>query len=451
MEKIFFIGFNRTATTSLHNFFKQNNYKSIHYQDKKYNILKTLITNKNLKRDILTGINNYDIFLDFLNDNNLEIYKDIYKEYPNSKYILQIRSKNSWILSRLNFMNHEFLKFYNNSHGTKYTIQDAIKAWYEIYDKHIDDVKTFFEGKSNFFIYDINSKDNDNYNKLIEFLDLEITKKLNSNHGKTTSKYYTINIINKTFNIQKTKEKTKETKEKTIEKTKEKTIEKTIETKEKTIERKENTNIKNNIIPIGCGCDLAKYLKENNFRKESYPLDWVLTTSLKTINDIIDDPYLILNYLSDVKDYSNYNFKGNFSASKNVKNLMYISEKYKGLIFRHFDFIYNKEERDTILRRVERFSNLLNNSEENITFIRILHLDNNINLRLKKSNILLNHNIYDSNNLQENIDNFFKILKERYNRTDDKLILIGNKNLNIKHKNIIHLKKLTQINKLYLV
>lgn len=62
--------------------------------------------------------------------------------------------------------------------------------------------------------------------------------------------------------------------------------------------------------------------------------------SLNTINNIINDDNIYNKYLSNILDISNNNlYLRYFGASKNRKNILYISKNYYGLIFRHFDFI----------------------------------------------------------------------------------------------------------------
>lgn len=191
-EKIFFIGFNKTATTSLHFYFKQHNISSIHYKNNKHHILNVMLYNIKNKTPILTNLH-YNIFLDFLNDDNLELYKKIYMEHPNAKYVLQIRDKKQWILSRLNFMNGNYVKFLNKKNNKNLSIPQYIKMWSQLYDKHIKDVQYFFKDLSNLYVYNI---DTDNLSNLLKFLNIKCNDlQISNTYGKTKHKYYELKHI----------------------------------------------------------------------------------------------------------------------------------------------------------------------------------------------------------------------------------------------------------------
>lgn len=76
-RKIFVIGFNKTATSSFHELFLSNGLKSQH--------------------EGVWQTDKYDCFSDNPELNN---YKELYKNYPNSIFILNTRGLNSWLLSR---------------------------------------------------------------------------------------------------------------------------------------------------------------------------------------------------------------------------------------------------------------------------------------------------------------------------------------------------------------
>ena len=186
-KQIFFIGFNKTATTSLHFYFKQNNISSIHYKNNKHCALNVMLDNLKHKKPVLDGLP-YRIFLDFLNDENLDLYKKIYQEHPDAKYVLQIRDKKKWILSRLNFMNGGYTKFLNRKYNRNMTVQQYITLWSRLYDQHINDVKSFFIDSPNLYVYNI---DTDNLSDLLNFLDVKCNNlQVSREYGKTRHKYY---------------------------------------------------------------------------------------------------------------------------------------------------------------------------------------------------------------------------------------------------------------------
>ena len=137
---------------------------------------------------------------------------------------------------------------------------------------------------------------------------------------------------------------------------------------------------------------IAKFLQDNNIREKSYSFDWVITMSLETINLILANDNFTEKYMKNIKDYTNSKVANRFGAGKSVENLLYVSENYKGLIFRHIDFINNKDEYETINRIYER----LKNDSRPIKFIRRLH-NGNVNKRLISCDVNLPYKLNDMN------------------------------------------------------
>ena len=172
-NKIFVIGFNKTATSTFHQLFLANKKKSQHG-----GIWKT---------------QNYDCFSDNpeLPENN---YKNLYKKYPDAKFILNTRSLNSWLLSRA--VHCEALK---QSWG--YPLTDKLLTeWIDRRnEKHLE-IINFFKDKPNKLI--IVNIENDGW---INFIKKEFNFKTD-----LTKKYNTAKKINKNKidNFQKMIEKT---------------------------------------------------------------------------------------------------------------------------------------------------------------------------------------------------------------------------------------------------
>ena len=74
-EKIFVIGFNKCATTTIHDLFQQNNLSSYH-QSIKYK-----------KQNWTDVIDKYKCFSDILF--TIDIIKNLHTNYPNSLFILK--------------------------------------------------------------------------------------------------------------------------------------------------------------------------------------------------------------------------------------------------------------------------------------------------------------------------------------------------------------------------
>lgn len=176
MNKIFQIGFNKCGTTSLHNFFLSNNLKSIHWDRSR--LAKKINHNYNNNLPLLKGYEQYNCFTDMesLNDNifiYLSLYKELDKQYPNSKFILNIRNKENWINSRIKHRN--YLKIYQKITGL--TKEGVITHWNQIWDEHINNVQEYFTNrKLDLLVFDI---ENDSPDKLIDFMSTFIIIKNN--------------------------------------------------------------------------------------------------------------------------------------------------------------------------------------------------------------------------------------------------------------------------------
>lgn len=191
--KIFCIGFNKTGTTSLKNFFDNNNFLTApvhpfelrmdHYYTNNYKEIIKLINQK---------YSNFSFFKDvpFSCPN---FYKSLDEEFKNSKFILTIRdSEDEWYNSLIRF--HKkfgdinkvskfiyvkpgwMINFLNNCYGsTKESPYDE-KILKNSYLKHIEDVKEYFKDRENDLLI-INLKDKDVINKIENFLNVELSYK----------------------------------------------------------------------------------------------------------------------------------------------------------------------------------------------------------------------------------------------------------------------------------
>jgi hypothetical protein len=100
-------------------------------------------------------------------------YKELDKEYPNSKFILNVRDVEDWIKSRLN---HEgYLDSYKFITGLD---DDSIVThWKDIWFKHINDVQEYFKNReSDFIMFDIKKESTKLINFMSKFTDLCYTE-----------------------------------------------------------------------------------------------------------------------------------------------------------------------------------------------------------------------------------------------------------------------------------
>ena len=414
-NKIFVIGLNKTGTLTIHSLFKANGFKSVHWgvvdSNPKYK-------SNGIEESVLYNLKNNNNLLDKELDEKYQVFSDIQnlslnfelldKQYPNSLFIYNYRNVNNWIVSRLNHKCGNYLNYWRkNKKKLNLSDTEVIEEWINLHRTHHEKVMSYFKNNKNFIYYNI---EEESIQEFINKLPFELNNIIEKKHI-TGTKYYKLEN-NEIIKISHTK----------------KTNNKKIFTFKKMI-----------IIPIGLRCNVAEYLKKNNLRKESHLFDWDFTLNLNVINKIIEDDNLISNYF-DIDDITNEKVDKNFGAGKGVKNLLLSNNKFKGLIFRHFD-IREEIQKNIYIRRIERLLYYLNNDEK-IIFVRVLN-NGESNKKLNKVDIFTFDNINDCHidELNLSIEKFFNILKNKYNRKNDKLYLINNNIIFnqkiIKQKNVL--------------
>jgi len=198
MNKIFFIGFNKTATTSFDYLFSCSGYTSYHHwariKKKKTYLAKQIYNNLQNNLPILNKIDNAHAYSDLISpvtdiDGKTFIYEAnqnfdiLYKEYPNAYFILNTRNIEDWVLSRSNHKNalKAWNKFFNISYGK------TIDMWRKNFIKHHTSVREFFYNKptANFLEFNI---DTDRIDILIDYVkkDFILDKNYWTQKNKTT-------------------------------------------------------------------------------------------------------------------------------------------------------------------------------------------------------------------------------------------------------------------------
>jgi hypothetical protein len=128
-RKIFVIGFNKTASSTLHKLFISNKLRSVH--------------------DDTWVLHKYDCFTDRETDGILN-FETYYNKFPNAVFVLNTRSLDSWLLSRLT---HGFL--HKQAWAWPPNL-DKVKLWIEIRQTHYNNVLNFFKNKpENLFVVNI--------------------------------------------------------------------------------------------------------------------------------------------------------------------------------------------------------------------------------------------------------------------------------------------------------
>lgn len=187
-KKIFVIGFNKTGTTTLHNYFSRNNIPSIHWDQGK--IAKKMKDNFNKGLKILCGYENFIVFSDMedilnLNYAHITYFKELDKDYPESKFILNIRNVDNWIRSRNNHGNGLYTKYICNK--LNMTKEELNNKWKKDFYEHKKNVIDYFTDKpGKLLIFDIEKDIPEKINDF--FPELKLNKEFYKHINKTTIK-----------------------------------------------------------------------------------------------------------------------------------------------------------------------------------------------------------------------------------------------------------------------
>jgi hypothetical protein len=110
-----------------------------------------MFTNFALRRDVLTGIEGFDVFSDmmYLSESlHLEgnrLFREFDKEIPNSRFILNTRDKDRWISSRSRHSGKETGSLLNRAcvaYGKEES--EVHDIWARQWDRHHEDVQDYF-------------------------------------------------------------------------------------------------------------------------------------------------------------------------------------------------------------------------------------------------------------------------------------------------------------------
>lgn len=175
-NKIFQIGFNKCGTTSLFEYFKSTGIKCIHWDNDK--IAEQMQNNFQNGMPLLNGYEQFTFFSDFA---HIEYFKLLDQQYPNSKFILNVRDKQKWIQSRIKHPNSlkESMERFNM------TKEQVLAKWSRDWDTHIANVKKYFKQRPD--------------DLLIYNIEQDTSQKIESFFPTLTFKHKTMGVHNKTL------------------------------------------------------------------------------------------------------------------------------------------------------------------------------------------------------------------------------------------------------------
>ena len=173
--KLFFIGFNKCGTRSLHRYFAECGLSSFHGGGH-HNVQVAILRNIVFDAPCLQGHDSYDVYADV--DAIRSQFRHVDKDYPGSKFVLNVRDVDRWILSRLNHMNGRYVDFLNLVWGVDRDWREWVDRWRTEFAQHEQATATYFKGRaSDFLRFDI---EKDVLPVLLDFVGVKTTREATS-------------------------------------------------------------------------------------------------------------------------------------------------------------------------------------------------------------------------------------------------------------------------------
>tara|TARA_R110002012_G_scaffold315003_1_gene528249 strand:+ start:560 stop:1183 length:624 start_codon:yes stop_codon:yes gene_type:complete len=174
-KKIFCVGLNKTGTSSLHQAFTVLGINSVHYKGiEKTDIKEIIQTNYLAGNNILNGIEHYDAYSDWdLGPSTIDIVKEFDRQYPNSKFVLNIRDMEGWLNSREKHVERNQERKKKEPSADINWLEVDREAWATQFKRHYAGVNNYFRGREDQLLaFDVTK--GDGWEKLCPFLDCPI-------------------------------------------------------------------------------------------------------------------------------------------------------------------------------------------------------------------------------------------------------------------------------------
>jgi hypothetical protein len=175
--KIFQIGFNRCGTVSLHYFFEMSGIPAVHWDEGA--LARSMYAQYKQDKPLLARYPDFTFFSDMEADiaiagkpswlyAHIDFYKLLDAQYPGSKFILNTRRLEDWLVSRSRFGEASpswYLDYAKRQYNT--SAENVHQIWKNQWVQHHNDVLAYFKDRpEDLLVYDI---DNDNADKIREF------------------------------------------------------------------------------------------------------------------------------------------------------------------------------------------------------------------------------------------------------------------------------------------
>ncbi len=152
--KVFVIGFNKCATSTLHHFFRNHGLRSLHWREGDVFLAKEIAARQGNPQALKKFLDGWTVFsdLNYLDDHEFievnglfTLYQQL---YPEAYFVFNDRPVESWVKSRLNHRGGSYLARYLNATGM--SKDDAVAQWETGYEAHRAKVLAHFQGHERF-------------------------------------------------------------------------------------------------------------------------------------------------------------------------------------------------------------------------------------------------------------------------------------------------------------
>lgn len=169
--KIFFIGFNKCATTALHHFMRAHGIKSAHWVVEGRFLADEIEERLSDKAELRAFLNRWTAFSDLVSLTEERLvegnrhFRLFHGLFPDAYFVLNDRNVDAWILSRKNHRKGKFLARCMRAMNADANLTTQI--WRDTYVDHVAQVTNYFRGSPRFLHYRI---DCDPITSLVDFL-----------------------------------------------------------------------------------------------------------------------------------------------------------------------------------------------------------------------------------------------------------------------------------------
>lgn len=181
LPRVFVIGFNRCGTRTIHWYFKSNGYESVHWDEGR--LANAIFRNLTDGAPLLKGYERYSVFSDMENIvrgtfafEAYKLYPYLSVQYPDSLFVLNTRSVDGWVKSRLGHGSGGYAKKWKQLlHAANE--EELTSLWRQDWERHHENVERYFSsGQYRFLKFDIESDSPEKINSVLPEYQLDTAK-----------------------------------------------------------------------------------------------------------------------------------------------------------------------------------------------------------------------------------------------------------------------------------